>query len=141
MPGRFLGWLDFRRDREHTVTRRGDLSDPTHNAWITGHRTASEPAGKDQHAGFGFTTMEPPNTTVADRIYYCKDTNFRGSPCIHVYDDINKCMFARSYHPDGVNTAMADGSVHFIAEDIRIDVYAALITRAGREVVDFSELY
>jgi prepilin-type N-terminal cleavage/methylation domain-containing protein/prepilin-type processing-associated H-X9-DG protein len=41
----------------------------------------------------------------------------------------------RSNHPGGLQFAMADGSVHFIREDINIAVYRALATRAGGEAV------
>ena len=42
---------------------------------------------------------------------------------------------AFSFHPGGVSTVLADGSVRFLAETITIRTYAALITRNGREVV------
>lgn len=42
---------------------------------------------------------------------------------------------AFSFHPGGVNAAYADGGVRFLAETMDIAAYAALITRAGGEVV------
>jgi prepilin-type N-terminal cleavage/methylation domain-containing protein/prepilin-type processing-associated H-X9-DG protein len=41
----------------------------------------------------------------------------------------------RSAHPGGLSFAMADGSVHFIGQGISLQVYRALATRAGKEVV------
>ena len=89
--------------------------------------------GGGQHAGFGFTTMEPPNSTVSDRVWTCKDTT--APDCIGVGDDINKRILARGYHPGGVHGAMADGSVRFFSETIDLVTWKALGTRAGREVV------
>jgi prepilin-type N-terminal cleavage/methylation domain-containing protein/prepilin-type processing-associated H-X9-DG protein len=40
-----------------------------------------------------------------------------------------------SFHPGGANAVFADGSVHFLTEGMSIRVLAALITRAGGEVV------
>jgi prepilin-type N-terminal cleavage/methylation domain-containing protein/prepilin-type processing-associated H-X9-DG protein len=40
-----------------------------------------------------------------------------------------------SFHPGGANAAFADGSVHFLKAGIDIRVFAALVTRAGGEVV------
>jgi len=45
-----------------------------------------------------------------------------------------------SFHSSGVNASFADGSVHFLDADIDIKVYAALITRAGDEKIDVSDL-
>jgi prepilin-type N-terminal cleavage/methylation domain-containing protein len=94
--------------------------------------------GGGQHSSFGFTTMEPPNTTVADRVWQCKVTNFAESPCQSVGDDINKCIFARSYHPSGVCAAMADGSVRYFLETIDLPTWKGLGTREGGEVVTFN---
>ena len=43
---------------------------------------------------------------------------------------------AFSFHPGGIVGTFADGSVRFVAEQIDIGVYAAMITRAGGEVLD-----
>jgi prepilin-type processing-associated H-X9-DG protein len=42
---------------------------------------------------------------------------------------------AFSFHPGGVNAVFADGGVRFLSETMKIQTYAALITRAGREVI------
>ena len=42
---------------------------------------------------------------------------------------------AFGFHPGGVNVAFADGGVRFLSETIEIKTYAALITRAGGEVI------
>ncbi len=42
---------------------------------------------------------------------------------------------AFGFHRNGVLAVFADGSVQFLSESIHISVYAALITRAGSEVV------
>ena len=40
-----------------------------------------------------------------------------------------------SFHAGGANLLFGDGSVHFVSAGINIVVYAALVTRAGGEVV------
>jgi prepilin-type N-terminal cleavage/methylation domain-containing protein/prepilin-type processing-associated H-X9-DG protein len=44
-----------------------------------------------------------------------------------------------SFHPGGANAVFADGSVHFLRANMTINVLAALITRAGGEVVPGNE--
>ncbi len=46
---------------------------------------------------------------------------------------------AFGFHPGGAVAAFADGSVHFLSETIAIRVYAALLTRAGGELVSADE--
>lgn len=43
----------------------------------------------------------------------------------------------RSQHTGGAHFAMVDGSVHFLSENIDFDLYQALSTRSGGEVVEF----
>ena len=40
-----------------------------------------------------------------------------------------------SFHPAGANAVFADGSLHFLKDDIDIRIFARLVTRAGGEVV------
>ncbi len=42
---------------------------------------------------------------------------------------------ARSYHPDGVNVAMMDGSVRWFANTVNLGVWQAYSTRSGKEVI------
>jgi prepilin-type N-terminal cleavage/methylation domain-containing protein/prepilin-type processing-associated H-X9-DG protein len=44
-----------------------------------------------------------------------------------------------SFHPGGANAVFVDGSVHFLTADINIRVLAALITRAGGEVISAAD--
>jgi prepilin-type N-terminal cleavage/methylation domain-containing protein/prepilin-type processing-associated H-X9-DG protein len=41
-----------------------------------------------------------------------------------------------SFHPGGVNLLFADGHVQFISESVRLEVFAALCTRAAGEVIN-----
>jgi prepilin-type N-terminal cleavage/methylation domain-containing protein/prepilin-type processing-associated H-X9-DG protein len=62
--------------------------------------------------------------------------NSKGRDCI-VFPTLNQGhLAARSDHPGGINVAMADGSVRFINDRIRLEVWKALGTRAGGEIVD-----
>ncbi len=91
--------------------------------------------GGAEWGGFGYTCYEPPNTTVPDRIYKCKNESFPNSPCVSVGSTTQIETYARSYHPGGVMATLCDGSVRFIAETINRQTYQALGTRQGAEVV------
>jgi len=60
------------------------------------------------------------------------DNPQRGGPCLM------KCMSDNEFfpfHPGGCNVRFADGSVHFLKETISPPAWAALITRAGGEIL------
>ena len=46
-----------------------------------------------------------------------------------------------SFHPGGANIVFADGSVHFIKENISVQLMAALVTRAAGEIISADQLY
>ena len=47
----------------------------------------------------------------------------------------NARIYARSYHPGGVQCVLADGSVRFISTSIDLATYRALGTRQGGETI------
>ncbi len=86
---------------------------------------ATTPAGRSwQYSGAIFTaffTAVPPGSPVPD----C-GTRVGGGEGLFT---------ARSYHPGGVNAAMADGSVRWFGSGVPTSFWRALGTRAGGEVV------
>ena len=88
----------------------------------------------------GFTTTFVPNTKMryeANGIVYDVDFNSsrEGKTITQpTYAVIN----TRSYHTGGVNSGLADGSVHFMSENIDLQVWRGLGTRDGGEVVSIS---
>lgn len=81
----------------------------------------------------GFTTFLRPNDTSPDHVQnnFC-NPNDGNPPCIGGQPrNING---ARSKHLGGVTVTMCDGSVHFITDDIDLDIWRALSTAQGGEV-------
>ena len=74
-----------------------------------------------------FNTIAPPNYKFPT----CIATSPPG-----LASDRDGLYPARSRHPGGVNTAMSDGSVQFIADSVNWTLYQALGTRAGEEAVE-----
>ncbi len=87
------------------------------------------------HGEYGFTAREVPNTPLPDAIYRCKDENFIFAPCISHTNVDPSYNYARSYHKGGVTVLMVDGSVRFVSENINLNIWRSLATRAGNEVV------
>ena len=90
--------------------------------------------GGAPHASYGFTTVEPPNSPLSDQVYACKSTTHPEAPCTSVAGG-TRYNYARSYHPGGVNVALADGSIRFVSETINLITWRSLGTRAGEEVL------
>ena len=83
------------------------------------------------HACMSFTTMYPPNSNVGDNVQsYCIVA--KKMPC-GPQSNTNAFSVARSWHVNGVNTAMADGSVRMTADRIAPAIWSALGTRNGGE--------
>ena len=83
------------------------------------------------HGGAMFSTLYPPNTAVADRIYHCSTDAVPEAPCVSTFDEME--LAARSHHPGGAHVALADGSVNFIANEVDELAYRALGSRNGDE--------
>jgi prepilin-type N-terminal cleavage/methylation domain-containing protein/prepilin-type processing-associated H-X9-DG protein len=86
------------------------------------------------HGGVLFSTRVTPNTLVPDRFDWCIPQPEGPAPCIDT--DYKMFCSVRSYHPGGVNLCMADGSVHFLADDVDSEVYEATGSRDGNEFVE-----
>ncbi len=93
--------------------------------------------GGAPHGSYGFSTGEPPNTTVPDRVYSCKSTTFPRAPCENGNADglPGRYNFARSYHTGGVNVALVDGSIRFVTESIDRDTWRNLGNRNDQGVL------
>lgn len=91
--------------------------------------------GGGEGGGFGFTTQYPPNSTVSDMVYQCKSTTWPNAPCTSKTTYNTQLILARSYHTGGVHAAMADGAIRFISNNIDVNVFNNLGSRAGGEVV------
>jgi prepilin-type N-terminal cleavage/methylation domain-containing protein/prepilin-type processing-associated H-X9-DG protein len=104
--------------------------DYCHTQWVTGRTLQS-----------GLTTTFSPNTkvlyTVSGVSYDVDFTSARVSPTApqHGY----RVVTARSYHSGGVNALLLDGSVRFVSSLIARDVWRALGTRSGGEVVSLEQ--
>ena len=91
-------------------------------------------------------TDNTPNNSMPDWTRWCDkaDGPSGKAPC-DINDDtdnagivsgFNNVMHAsRSMHPGGVNAALCDGSVRFIEDEIDVDVWRMLGTRAGGETI------
>jgi prepilin-type processing-associated H-X9-DG protein len=87
-----------------------------------------------------FTGRYPPNSKEPDNIPACgtgldNHPDFAEIPCKEDQETANIWATARSRHNQGVNAAMGDGSVRFVANDIDQPVWQAMCTRAGEEAV------
>lgn len=70
---------------------------------------------------------------IPDRFDWCSTRPVPRAPCIRT--DYRMFVSPRSYHPGGVKLAMADGSVHFIADSVDPDAFKAIGSRDGGELV------
>ena len=85
----------------------------------------------------GFTAAFPPNTTVPcsqEGVPYDIDyTSMREGKT--TTETTYAAVTSRSYHPDGVNVAKMDGSIHVVNDDIDVLVWRSMATRNGGEPI------
>ena len=83
-----------------------------------------------------FTTLNGPNSSVADAVWGCRSFPAEGMPCISrgsPYTEQHAA--ARSYHSGGVNISMGDGSVRFVSNNISLATWQAMGSRGAGEVI------
>lgn len=80
-----------------------------------------------------------PNSSAGDYLWstWCQIGNMPevGLPCDPAADRIHNYVAARSHHPGGVNVVFVDGHVNFYSDLVDLDLWQALSTIDGGEVV------
>jgi hypothetical protein len=76
--------------------------------------------------------LNPPNTTVRDTQVY-QGVSLKQAPQTTIANNGTQALYARSYHPGGVDVSLGDGSVRFMSNNVSAVVYKALGTRNGSE--------
>jgi len=106
------------------------------------------PAGGDDIRGFpwwggasGFPPFQPPNTSAAtDVMAGGACSNAPGSPPLYPCTTTStttlpRMQLARSKHTGGVNTALCDGSVRFVANSVSLVTWRSVGTAQGGETL------
>jgi prepilin-type processing-associated H-X9-DG protein len=86
----------------------------------------------------GFTTWNPPNSNSPDVLMggICNVAATYNIPCTTISTNaLPRMMVARSKHSAGLNMAYCDGHVAFVPNTIDINIWRALSTSRGGEVV------
>jgi prepilin-type N-terminal cleavage/methylation domain-containing protein/prepilin-type processing-associated H-X9-DG protein len=89
----------------------------------------------------GFTTWNPPNANAPDVVMggICNVAATYNIPCTTISTNaLPRMMAARSKHAGGVNTVFCDGHVSFVSNNIDINIWRALSTAKGGEVINAS---
>lgn len=105
-----------------------DIRQTGHTEWVD---------GRAHHSSF--TSVFTPNTLVpltdsgSNITLDCDWTSQReGRGDAPTYSAVT----SRSFHPGGVNVTNVDGSTRFVSDNINLETWRALATRAGGEIVD-----
>jgi prepilin-type N-terminal cleavage/methylation domain-containing protein/prepilin-type processing-associated H-X9-DG protein len=90
--------------------------------------------------GAVFTAWGTPNSTILDLMpsgSYCKPAINTNPPCDPKGQSSTSGIIisARSRHPGGVNANMCDGSVRFFKNSVSLNVWRAISTTRGNEIV------
>jgi prepilin-type processing-associated H-X9-DG protein len=84
----------------------------------------------------GFSAYLGPNSSqpdIADFGSYCFYPFADNPPCVGWTSATLEMFAARSRHPGGVGTAMCDGSVRFVSDEIDLQLWRALSSIHGNE--------
>jgi prepilin-type N-terminal cleavage/methylation domain-containing protein/prepilin-type processing-associated H-X9-DG protein len=134
------GWADRAANYEgvlppNRMTRLGDLTDGTANTILVTEDAGRPRQWRAGRPGPDQTILGGPwtgfNTGV---ILQGSSSDGQTQPGLCAINCTNN-REVYSFHPDGANAVLADGSVRFLKASVSIRTLAALITRAGGEVV------
>jgi len=109
-------------------------------AWMTG-ATGGNPIPTGSACMFSAKNIHsnyPINSDPNQVGYYCGHVRFGDNPTMPPGGEervpLNDLWFG-SFHPGGAHFAYADGSTHFVNDDIAMEVYVAMASRNGDEPV------
>jgi len=134
--------------------RLTDFTDGTSNSMMVGEylrglpeytNTADLPGNdfrgviwSDQAGYSQIYTALTPNNSSPDMLYpqgYCYNRPELNLPCATAAGPDDHMAGSRSRHPRGVNVVFADGSVHFITDEISSSTWKALGSIAGNDLI------
>ena len=134
----FLG-APFSRKKQYRLT---DITDGTSNTLMAAEVRQGQGGDYRGNAwwaeGSGFTVFRTPNSPLPDYMTQnCVDTsqNPLNGPCQLFHDANIEIFAARSRHPGGVNVVLCDGSARFVNNNVSWQIWQALGTSHGNEVV------
>jgi len=118
-----------------------EITDGTSNTLMASE--VKQGQGGSDYRGFswwggaaGFTAYSLPNSSDPDVMTGADCGGGVNPPCTTSSTNTRPRMqVARSYHPNGVNAAMCDGSVRFVADSISLATWRALSTSQGGELL------
>jgi len=88
----------------------------------------------------GFYAYLAPNSSAPDIVYIlpgiCNYPFGQNPPCAASSSSLPSMYAARSRHPGGVGAALCDGSVRFISDSIDINLWRALSSTRGSEIIN-----
>ena len=111
------------------------------NVWGSGNpannpNNLSPAACRNQPITLNYSGLQFQRGFIVTSLYTHTITpNSKSLDCIIFLTFDQAHLASRSYHPGGVNVALADGSVRFIKDSVQLPVWKALGTRSGGEIV------
>jgi prepilin-type N-terminal cleavage/methylation domain-containing protein len=145
-----FGFADFFSRNQPRRMVLTDITDGTSNTLLMSEKimhpqdTASDQRGDllNDDAGGMFMTLDTPNAGIDAMKFpqYCTPV-LPYLPCTTATGSGNRFSMrqsARSKHVNGVNVALADGSIRFVTNTVALATWQALSTANGNEVFDAS---
>ncbi len=140
----YFSWVEH-DNRFIMVVRMADITDGMSNTLLYSETIQGREGDLRGFAWWGggahFETFLPPNSPQPDVLEaagYCRSAeNRRNPPCMGRAGENQESIAARSRHPAGVQASLCDGSVRFFSNTINLDVWRALGTAHGQEVMSF----